>query len=77
MARGFQERDKPKSDSPTALRESYKTFVAVAANNGFEIGSMDIRAAFLQSKHLDRDVFVVPPRYVAKENLIWKLQKPL
>ena len=38
---------------------------------------MDIRAAFLQSKELDREVFVVPPRDVAKDGVIWKLRKPL
>ena len=49
VARGFQEIDKPQSDSPTALRESYKTFIAIAANKGYELCSVDIRAAFLQS----------------------------
>ena len=58
MARGFQEQ----SDSPTILRASVKTFVAVAANEGFEICSMDITGAFLQAEDLDREVFVKPPK---------------
>ena len=77
MARGFQELDKPQSDSPTALRESFKLFMAVAANQDFSLASVDIRAAFLQAKVLDRDVYVKPPKDVAKTGILWKLKKPL
>ena len=45
VARGFQEKGNPQSDSPTVLRESNKLFTAVAANEGFKIVSIDIRAA--------------------------------
>ena len=38
---------------------------------------MDIRAAFLQAKKLDREVFVRPPDDIKKEGKIWKLLKPL
>ena len=51
--------------------------VAVAANSGFKLASVDIRAAFLQSKVLDRDVFIEPPIDVKNQGCIWKLQKPL
>ena len=67
----------PQSDSPSVLRESKKLFTAVAANLDFEIASVDIRAAFLQSKELKRDVFVVPPKDISKLGVIWKLKKPL
>ena len=77
VARGFQELDKPQSDSPTALRESFKLFMAVAANQDFSLASVDIRAAFLQAKVLDRDVYVKPPKDVAKTGILWKLKKPL
>ena len=33
MARGFQEQESPKSDSPTLLRESLILYFAVAAND--------------------------------------------
>ena len=58
VARGFQERLKPQSDSPTAAMESFKLLMVVAANNSFRLASLDIRAAFLQSKALDRDVYI-------------------
>ena len=77
VARGFQEEVKPQSDSPTVLRESNKLFTAVAANEEFYIVSVDIRAAFLQSKELTREVFVVPPKDVVTEGKLWKLKKPL
>ena len=51
--------------------------MAVAANNKFEIASLDIRAAFLQARKLDRPVFVLPPKDIRKEGILWKLLKPL
>ena len=60
MAQGFQERLKPQSDSPRALKENFKLLMAVATNEGFKLASVDIRAAFLQAKILDRDIFLEP-----------------
>ena len=44
VAKGFQEKEAPQSDSPTMLRESMKLFFLVAANEDFKLRSMDIRA---------------------------------
>ena len=44
--------------------------MAVAANNNFKLASVDIRAAFLQSKVLYRDVFVKPPEDIKKPRVI-------
>ena len=77
VARGFQEKESPQSDSPTMLRESMKLFFAVAANEGFKLRSIDIRAAFLQAKSLDREVYLEPPKDVKKEGKLWLLKKPL
>ena len=73
VAKGFQEIDQPQSDSPTAAKESFKLLMALAANQNFKVVSMDIRAAFLQAKKLDREVFVRPPDDIKKEGVIWKL----
>ena len=56
LAQGFQEDEKPKPDYLTMLRELLKLYFPIAANEGFKIRSVDIRAAFPQSKGLDRDV---------------------
>ena len=77
VCRGFQENIKPQSDSPAALKESFKLCLALAANEGFQLASVDIRAAFLQAKTLDRNVFVRPPKDIAKDGIIWRLKKPL
>ena len=61
VARGFQEKDSPQSDSPTMRRESLKLFFALAANQSFSLRSIDIRAAFLQAKNLEREIFLKPP----------------
>ena len=77
VARGFQEQEKPQSDSPAVLRALVKTFVVTAANEGFEICSIDITGAFLQAEDLDREVFVKPPKDIRKDGILWRLKKPL
>merc|ERR1712101_98534 len=76
VAKGFQELDQPQSDSPTATKESFKLIMAISANYNFKIVSVDIRAAFLLAKTLDREVYVKPPKDQEKEGIIWKLLKP-
>ena len=73
--RGFQEKDYPQSDSPTAQKESMKIFLAVAANEGYKIKTLDVTSAFLQGCSLKREVFVQPPPECQKDGLIWKLKK--
>ena len=51
--------------------------MAIAANHKFKVASANIKAAFLQSKVLDRDVFIEPPSDIKKTGYIWKLKKPL
>ena len=79
VAKGYQEDLKPQSDSPTIMRESLKTFIAVSVNEGFKIASVDITGAFLQAEEIDREIFVRPPPDIRKANpgIIWKLNKPL
>ena len=77
MAKGFQEKEAPQSDSLTIWRESMKMFFSVAANEDFKLRKIDIRVAFLQAKQLDREVFMQPPKDIKKEGYIWRLNKPL
>ena len=77
VAWGFQETLKPQSDSPTVSKESFKLLMAVAANSDFKLASVDIRAAFPQSRTLDRHVFKLPPPNIRKPGVIWRLKKPL
>lgn len=70
VAKGFQEKEQPQSDSPTGAKESFKLLAALAANSNFKVVSIDIRAAFLQANKLDREIFVRPPYDIKKEGKI-------
>ena len=76
VAHGFQESLKLQSDSLTVSKESFNILMAVAANSSFKMVSVDIRASFLQSRTLDRDVFMQPPPDIRKQGIIWRLKKP-
>ena len=55
VTRGFEEDEKGPVDSPTA---SMKIFFSVCANNNWVCETMDIKAAFLQGKEIERDIYV-------------------
>ena len=51
IAHRFQkEKGSSLSDSPTVMSKSNKLFTTIAANEGFSLMWIDIRAAFLQSR---------------------------
>ena len=75
VIKGFQE-DVDQSDSPTASRDTLKVFFTITANERWIIEGSDVRAAFLQSDIIDRNVFIEPPPQKKKPNIIWKLRKP-
>ena len=62
--RGDREKGKEsiRSDSPTVAKESIKIALTVAANEGFEVKSGDIKSAYLQGIEIEREVFVEPPK---------------
>ena len=60
-----------------AAKESFKLLMALSANFHFKIASVNIRAAFLQRKVLDREVYIEPPSDIKKQGIVWKLNKPL
>ena len=75
VVRGFEEETVPQSDSPTASKESCKLFLALCANQGFEIKTLDVTSAFLQGRALERDVYVMPPEEARVDGMVWKLKK--
>ena len=76
VAKGFQEKEAPQSDSPTMFRESMKLFLSVAANEDFKLRKIDISGAVLQAKQLDREVFLQPPKDIKREGYVWQFKKP-
>lgn len=47
----------------------------LAANERWKCKTIDIKAAFLQGRQLDRGIFVMPPIEVKEDGMIWKLNK--
>jgi len=79
VVRGDQDEgeDDIRCDSPTVDRTTVKFMLALAANQGFELRAVDIFAAFLQGRELDREVYVRPPPEFKKPGVVWKLLKGL
>ena len=60
VVKGFIEHDYPTNNSPNIAKESLKTFLAIAANEGFDIINLDIRNGYLQGGDLKREVLFEP-----------------
>ena len=76
VARGFEEdASLIRTDSPTCMRESLRIVLAYAACSAWKINSIDIKAAFLQGKQINRDVFLRPPKESQCNGKLWKLKK--
>ena len=77
VARGFEEESTFQSDSPTVGKSAIRLFLAFVARTGWEIGTTDIKSAFLQGKELERDVYIRPPKEARIDGRVWKLRKCL
>lgn len=78
VARGFEEESVCQSDSPTVSRAAMRVCISIAVNAGWEIETTDIKSAFLQSRALDRNVYVTPPVEAnCPNNKLWKLKRGL
>ena len=78
VAKGFQdeETDKVRSDSPTCSKEGLRIAGGIIKSQGWTPKSMDIKTAFLQSKNINRLVYLDPPPEAnVPSGYIWKLEK--
>ena len=76
VARGFEEDPTQfRTDSPTCMRETLKIAFAVIASKKWLINSIDIKAAFLQGKEIERKVFLRPPKEANCHEKLWLLKK--
>ena len=75
VIRGFEEEEEHQADAPTAAKLTLRIVLAIAANEDWNIETIDIKAAFLQGRPIDRDVFVLPPEEARREGFIWRLRK--
>lgn len=78
VIRGFEENGAPPSDSPTAQRSLARMCIILCNWNRWEIQSLDVRSAFLQSNDLDRTILMKPPKEFRKDSsTVWKIKKPI
>ena len=77
VARGNEESQTVRTDSPTVGKSTLRLQFAIAAQYSWKVESSDVTAAFLQGEKLTRDVFVVPPSEVQEDGKLWKLVKPV
>ena len=76
VARGFEEKENIKSDSPTVTKEVLRMFFTICSSKGWKEKSMDVTAAFLQSSGMEREVFLKPPKEAnCEKDVLWKLKK--
>lgn len=75
VARGYEEILETQTDSPTCSKESSRVAIAVISSRQWEINSIDIKAAFLQGKELDREIFLKPPKEGKCPGKLWKLKR--
>ena len=78
VARGLQDKDACtiRNDSPTCSKEGLHIALAIISADHWMCKSMDIKTAFLQSKQLDRLVYLDPPEEAnVPPGYIWKLSK--
>ena len=76
VARGFQENvDDLRTDSPTCMKETLRLLFMTASSMKWSINSIDIKAAFLQGKSIDRELFLKPPKEADSKGSLWKLKK--
>ena len=73
-ARGFQEEQNFRTDSPTCSKEGLRVALNTIASHKWKLNSIDVKTAFLQGKNIERDVFVKPQKEAATSKL-WKLNK--
>ena len=73
-ARGFEEIKDFPTDSPCCSQIGVRSIFALIASNRWKVQAIDVKAAFLQGKQIERTIYLQPPKE-ANTNKIWRLQK--
>lgn len=76
VARGYEENSADfRTDSPTCMKETLRFVLTVASSKRWNINSVDIKAAFLQGKEIDREIYLKPPKEANAKGKLWLLRK--
>lgn len=76
VCRGFEEDSEGiRTDSPTCYKDTLRVATSIISAKEWEINSLDVKAAFLQGKELERDIFMKPPKEAKVPGKLWKLRR--
>ena len=75
VARGFEENADTPTDSPTCAKDNIRLAISLIASMQWRIKSLDIHAAFLRGKDLDRSIHLKPPKEAQCTGKLWKLKR--
>ena len=75
VIQGFQEEQITRADSPTCSKDNMRLLLAVSLARGWVIHSLDVKAAFLQGREIERDVYIKTPKEANSNKPIWRLRK--
>ena len=75
VVKDFQEHSEIQADSPTGSKEALRLLLSIISSHQWTLNSIDIRAAFLQGKDIERDVYIVPPVEANCKHVLWKFEK--
>ena len=78
VARGFEEEEEIRADSPTVGKSVMRLLLVIAASKHWTVKTTDIKSAFLQGRRIDREVYITPPKEAEVERgKLWKLKRCL
>ena len=75
VVRGYEECENLQKDAPTASKTSLRVAFGLPTDNNWDIETIDIKAAFLQSQQIKRGVNVTRPKEAQLDKTIWRLRK--
>ena len=67
------EKDYFRSDAPSMLMEVFRIAISIGVEKSWDIGSIDMRAVFLQANGFNRSIYERPPREEEQPKTISKL----
>lgn len=74
VCKGCVESETFRKDAPIYTKPAIRLCCTLIASYKWKIESLDVKCAFLQSDHIEREIFVKPPKEI-KTNNIWLLKK--
>ena len=73
IKKGDQEKDNHTTNKDSPRVATVKTLFAMAATNKWKVKTVDVTAAFLHGKKMERKVYVSPPAEYREDDKVWQL----